>query len=131
MKRSFTMLLLSLFLAAFVSQSMASEPNSISGRVYCDQNQNNTCDCEEAGLDGIQVQIFADHCSGTAIQTTTTDEEGYFIFHDFKPARYFIRVNLDYVCGGRLPTHTNCQEAELLAGESVSLAPFGFSDYGQ
>jgi len=131
MKLAITMLLLPLFLAAFQSQLMASEPNSITGRVYCDHNQNNTCDCEEVGLDDIQIQIFVDYCGGTAIQTTTTDEEGNFTFHDFKPATYFVRVNLDYVCGGRLPTDVACQEAELLAGESVSLAPFGFSDYGQ
>jgi hypothetical protein len=131
MRLPIAMLLLPLLLVAFDSQLKAAEPNSITGRVYCDTNQNSTCDCEEVGLADIEVQIFIDHCSGTAVQTISTDEEGNFTFRNFDPATYFVRVSLDYVCGGRLPTNSSCQEVELQAGEAVSLAPFGLSDYGQ
>ncbi len=130
MKRLTTMLL-SVLLAVISYQATAAETNSISGRVYCDLNQNGTCDCEEGGLEKIHIQIFADRCGGTPLQTITSDREGNFTFHDFIPATYFIRADLKYVCGGRLPTTGTCREVELAAGEAVSLEPFSFSDYGQ
>jgi hypothetical protein len=128
---SIPLFLLALLLTACDSQVTAVEQSSITGSVYCDQNQDGNCDCEEGGLENISVQIFVDHCGGTALQTITTDEKGNFTFQDIDPSTYFIRADLNYVCGGRVPTTTTCQQVEAAAGKTVSLPPFGFSEYGQ
>jgi len=116
---------------AFGSDASDAEPGSIYGNVYCDADKNGTCDCEEHGLQGIPIQIYVEHCGGTAIQTVSTDEKGDFSFRNFESGTYFIRARLDYVCGGRMPTTASCQEVKLAAGETVNLPPFGYSEYGQ
>ena len=105
--------------------------DGINGSVYCDQNKDGNCDCEEDGLEGIHIQLFTEHCGGTALQTIHTDEQGKFSFHIAEPGTYFVMVDLDYVCGGRVPTTKTCQQVELAAGEAVTLDPFGYSKYGQ
>ncbi len=96
-----------------------------------EQHKNGTCDCEEQGLQGIPIQIFVEHCGGIAIQTVSTDQQGNFTFRDFEPGTYFVRVHVDYVCGGRKPTTVSCREITLKAGESVTLPAFGYSEFGQ
>ena len=99
--------------------------------MYCDHDKNGICDCEEKGLKNIHVQIFADHCGGTPLQTVATDEKGNFAFEKFVPGSYFIAVDLDYVCGGRVPTTSNCQQVNLMNGENINLPAFGYSEFGQ
>lgn len=125
------LLLLCLLLPAYCGQTMAAETGSISGNVYCDHDKNGICDCEEKGLKNIQVQIFAEHCGGTALQTVSTDVKGNFAFEKFKPGTYFVSVDLDYVCGGRIPTTSNCQQVRLANGENITLPAFGYSEFGQ
>lgn len=125
------LLLLCLLLAAYCGQTMAAETGSISGNVYCDHDKNGICDCEEKGLKNIQVQIFTEHCGGTALQTVSTDVKGNFAFEKFKPGTYFVSVDLDYVCGGRIPTTSNCQQVRLANGENITLPAFGYSEFGQ
>lgn len=120
-----------LLLATFGGQTMAAETGSISGSVYCDHDKNGICDCEEKGLRNIHVQIFTEHCGGTALQTVSTDEKGNFAFAKFNPGTYFVSVDLDYVCGGRIPTTNNCQQVKLVNGENISLPAFGYSEFGQ
>ena len=134
MKFSFlfiTPLLLTLLLTAYSGHTRAAETGFITGNVYCDQDKNGICDCEEKGLKEIQVQIFTEHCGGTPLQTVATDEEGNFAFERFDPGTYFIAVDLDYVCGGRVPTTSNCQQVNLVNGENVNLPAFGYSEFGQ
>jgi len=114
-----------------VAQSAGVGTDGINGSVYCDQNKDGVCDCEEDGLKGIHIQLFSEHCGGTALQTIHTDEQGKFSFHITEPGTYFVMVDLDYVCGGRVPTTKTCQQVELAAGEAVTLDPFGYSTYGQ
>ena len=114
-----------------VSDAIASETGSISGNVYCDKDKNGTCDCEEGGLADIDVQIFSGYCGGTALQTVSTDTKGNFIFQGFETGTYFIKADLDYVCGGRVPTTTRCQQVRLAEGEALVLQPFGYSEFGQ
>ncbi|MFC1688883.1 SdrD B-like domain-containing protein [Pseudomonadota bacterium] len=125
------MFLLAPLLAASDDQVVKAEPGTINGSVYCDQNQDGKCDCEEGGLKDIHIQIFSEHCGGTAMQTIHTDKEGNFSFHIPEPGQYFVMVDLDYVCGGRVPTTSVCQEVVLAAGETVTLIPFGYSSIGQ
>ena len=125
------LLLLPLLLTAYSGHTRAAESGFITGNVYCDHDKNGICDCEEAGLKDIHVQIFARHCGGNALQTVATDEKGNFAFESFKPGTYFVSVDLDYVCGGRIPTTGNCQEVTLVDGENITLPAFGYSEYGQ
>jgi len=112
-------------------QADAAETGSINGNVYCDADRNGACECEEHGLKGVPIQIFIERCGGTAIQTVATDEQGNFSFRNFDPGTYYIRVHLDYVCGGRVPTTASCRQVELAAGEAVNLPAFGYSEFGQ
>jgi hypothetical protein len=123
-------LLATLLLSAVSCQATAAEPGSISGNVYCDADKDGTCGCEEKGLKHIPIQIFVEHCGGVALQTISTDEQGNFSFKNFQPGTYFIKVNLDYVCGGRVPTTGGCREIDLDAGATITLPAFGFSEFG-
>jgi len=134
MKRLFPVMYLIMIALSGVtwsSQSAAAESGAITGNVYCDKDMNGACDCEEGGLGDIHIQIFVEHCGGAALQTVSTDEHGNFAFRSFEPGTYFVMVDLDYVCGGRVPTTKNCRQIQLAAGETLILPAFGFSDYGQ
>jgi hypothetical protein len=124
-------LLLVPILAVSDGQVTAPEPGTINGNVYCDQNKDGQCDCEEGGIKDIHVQVSTEHCGGMALQTIHTDKQGNFSFHIPESGKYFVMVDLGYVCGGRVPTTSICQEVELAGGETVVLTPFGFSNYGQ
>ena len=123
--------LVTAMLLMFSVTSLAEEPGSITGSVYCDHDKDGNCGCEEQGIKDIPVQIFMEHCGGTALQTVHTDKRGNFSFKNFEPGDYFVRVRLDYVCGGRVPTTTDCRQVELPSGETVNLPAFGYSEYGQ
>ena len=125
------LLLLSLLLTAYSGQSSASETGFITGNVYCDHDKNGICDCEEGGLKDIHIKIFVEHCGGNALQTVATDEKGNFAFESFDPGTYYVLVDLDYVCGGRIPTTTHCQQVTLVDGETIKLPAFGYSEFGQ
>ena len=120
-----------IFLATYSDPLIATETGSITGSVYCDLDENGICDCEEAGLKNIRVQAFAEHCGGTALQSVATDEKGNFTFGNFSPGTYFIAVDLDYVCGGRIPTTSNCRQVTLVNGEVVNVPAFGYSEFGK
>jgi len=131
LKYTIPLFLLAVLLTTYNSQLIAAETGSITGNVYCDQDKNGQCDCEESGLKGIHVRIFAETCGGTALQTVATDGKGNFHFGNFNPGTYFVAVDLDYVCGGRVPTTSNCHQVTLVKGEVVNLPAFGYSEFGQ
>jgi hypothetical protein len=126
-----TALILFTLLSVCSGVLFAAPPGSIKGNVYCDQDKNGICDCEEGGLKGIPIQIFTGHCGGTPLRTVATDAKGNFIFASFDPGTYFVMVDIDYVCGGRVPTTANCQQVQLVDGETVNLPAFGYSEFGQ
>ena len=130
-KLAVPLLLIALPLSTLNSQVVAAEPGSITGNVYCDKDKNGICDCEEGGLKDIHIQIFTEHCGGTALQTVSTNKQGNFTFQRFEPGTYFVKVDLDYVCGGRVPTTSNCRKIMLADGENVTLPAFGYSEFGQ
>jgi hypothetical protein len=123
--------LFALLLTAFSAQLAAADTGSITGNVYCDLDKNGVCDCEEGGLKDIHINIYVEHCGGVPLQTVATDEKGNFAFRSFDPGTYFVRVDLDYVCGGRVPTTRSCQQVHLVDGETVNLPAFGYSELGQ
>lgn len=123
--------LLALLPTVLSGQSVAAEAGSITGKVYCDHDKNGICDCEESGLKDIPIQIFTEHCGGIPLQTVATDDKGNFAFGKVHSGTYFVLVDLDYVCGGRVPTTRNCQQVKLVDGETVNLPAFGYSELGQ
>jgi len=125
------LLLLTLLLSVPGTALIAAEPGSITGNVYCDSDKNGVCDCEEGGLKGVTVEIFTEHCGGTPLQAATTDAKGNFAFENFGPGTYFVMVDIEYVCGGRVPTTVCCREVQLKAGETVNLPAFGYTEFGQ
>ena len=134
MKRSIfiiPLLMVALMPCALNNLAIASEQGSITGKVYCDKDKNGACDCEEDGLADLRIKIFAEHCGGPALRVVSTDKMGNFTFQSVEPGEYFIMVDLDYVCGGRVPTTTNCRQIKLAAGETLDLPAFGYSEYGQ
>ena len=127
--------ILMLFLAPMLT--VAEEPmtrpaiDGINGNVYCDHNKDGVCDCDDGGLKGIHIQLFTEHCGGIPLQTIHTDDSGKFNFHIHESGTYYVMVDLDYVCGGRVPTTNTCQQVDYSAGEAVTLEPFGYSEFGQ
>lgn len=130
-KPAIPLLLIAFLLSTWDNQAIAVEAGSITGNVYCDKDANGICDCEESGLKDIHIQIFTKHCGGIAVQTVVTDKQGNFVFQRVEPGTYFIKVDLDYVCGGRVPTTSNCRQIILATGEVMNLPAFGYSEYGQ
>jgi hypothetical protein len=127
----FVLILFALLQVAYGDQEQAAGTGLITGNVYCDQDKNGACDCEDSGLKDIHIRIFDQHCGGTALQTVSTDKNGNFTFRSFEPGTYFVMVDLRYVCGGRVPTTSICQQVRLEAGETVKVPAFGYSEYGQ
>jgi len=123
--------LMALLLSMPGAALVAAERGSITGNVYCDRDKNGVCDCEEGGLKGITVEIFTEHCGGTPLQAVSTDEKGNFTFESFDPGTYFVMVDIEYVCGGRVPTTASCRQVQLVDGETVTLPAFGYTEFGQ
>ena len=130
-----TLTILTLFLMPLLTfaDDHAGQPqmDGINGAVFCDHNKDGVCDCEEDGLKGIHIQLFTGQCGGMPLQTIHTDGNGEFSFHVHQSGKYFVMVDLAYVCGGRVPTTTTCREVDYKAGELVTLEPFGYSTLGQ
>jgi len=124
-------ILLTLLLSAPGAALLAAERGSITGNVYCDQDKNGVCDCEEGGLEGVTVKIFTERCGGTPLRAVSTDEKGNFTFDSFDPGTYFVLVDIRYVCGGRVPTTSSCRQVRIQDGETVTLPAFGYTEFGQ
>jgi len=63
---------------------------SIGDFVWDDKNANGTQSIGESGMDGVTVNLFNE--SGTKIATTTTDENGNYMFDDLFPGSYTVEV---------------------------------------
>lgn len=128
-RAKFLVLVILLFpaLVCATGDSGHEQAGTIIGSVYCDRDEDGQCGCEEQGLKNVHIRLFTEHCGGTVLQTIHTDKDGNFSFHVQRPGEYFVMPDLRYVCGGRLPTTTTCREVALEAGETVTLAGFGYS----
>ena len=58
--------------------------------VWWDTNQNGVRDPSELGIPGATVQLK--NSGGTVIQTTTTDENGNYLFNNVTPGAYYCRM---------------------------------------
>ncbi len=75
------------------------KPLSLGNLVWEDVNNNGVVDGVEAGIDGVQVQLFADADKngipdGAALATQTTTNGGRYLFTDLPEGNYVVRVTL-------------------------------------
>jgi DNA/RNA endonuclease YhcR with UshA esterase domain len=67
-------------------------PGSVSGRLFRDDNNNNTYDASDYAAPSIPVELYAGTAvSGTPAATTTTDATGAFSFSGVRPGTYMLR----------------------------------------
>ncbi|OBR63517.1 hypothetical protein A7K91_06060 [Paenibacillus oryzae] len=59
--------------------------------VWWDKNRNGLQDADEDGVAGITVKLFKDGDPDTAIATTTTDNDGKYLFDDLEPGDYYVQ----------------------------------------
>jgi hypothetical protein len=104
-------------------------PGSIAGRVYFDQDANQSCETCECGIEYVRIRLYEDACSGYFIQTRYTDEDGFFSFEDLEPQTYCVKSDLPVSCDGFLPTTTTNQTVEVISGEQTELEWFGYESY--
>ena len=78
-------------------QLMAADVGNISGVMYRDANNSNSCDSGDVGIAGLQVQLYRDTGNGTfgtndtLVTSTTTDASGNYEFKDLVFGNYFVR----------------------------------------
>lgn len=68
--------------------------SSLGDRLWADINVNGQQDEGEAGVAGVVVELFASadgQPSGTVLATTSTDNEGNYIFQDLPPGDYIVK----------------------------------------
>lgn len=70
----------------------APEPASLAGRYFCDENDNDVDD-GEPGIVGAVVELL--DAAGNVIATTTTDDNGDYIFTDLDAGTYAVRFAPD------------------------------------
>ena len=72
-------------------------PLSLGDRVFFDLNDNGTRDATEVGLSAVTVKLYADNnndnvVDGAALQTTTTDGNGFYRFTNLAAGNYIVGV---------------------------------------
>ena len=75
-----------------VSLTTWDEPATISDFVWNDLNQDGIQDYGEKGIPGITVNLYFEN--DTFLKTTTTDENGYYIFDNLVPGMYYVEFIL-------------------------------------
>ncbi len=103
---------------------------ALGDRVWSDANGNGIQNGGEPGLGGIEVLLLA--TNGSEVASTTTDEQGYYLFGGVPPGHYLVEWDLsDFLLGGQLlsaPDQGNdaldSDGVEQLFGGFVRTAPF-------
>lgn len=66
--------------------------SSIGDKVWNDANQNGIQDNGELGISGVTVELY--NCNNNLISSTTTDNNGNYLFSNLNPGDYYIKVVL-------------------------------------
>lgn len=113
-------------------QAALPEPGTITGRIFCDCNQDGDCNQNELGLPDARVRLYSQQCTGTPLQTVTTDAQGFFTFEGVQPGQYCVIPDIDPVCGGyagHMPTTDISRIIDLTSKEVLDLVWFGYTPY--
>ncbi len=66
---------------------------TLGNRIWIDSNQNGIQDSSEVGYGGITISLYNNSdCSGVAIRTTNTDNNGLYSFTNLAPSTYCISI---------------------------------------
>jgi hypothetical protein len=91
---------ISLFVALFfLSVTASAQTICLGNYVWWDMNDNGKKDGNEFGCAGTTVKLYKDSNedgiadAGFTTLTTTTDGNGYYLFPNLAPGKYFVRVN--------------------------------------
>jgi len=95
---------------------------SIGDYVWLDEDGDGVQDAGEEGIEGVTVSLFDDE--GNLIATTTTDENGNYLFDDLEAGTYVVEVG-DGPDGTELTT-SGTDTVDLGEGEDYVNADFGF-----
>ncbi len=74
---------------SFIQEATVSE-RIITGKVFIDENENNIYDKNETLLSGLNVNLLDENKN--ILETTTTDELGYYNFRNLKRANYYVQI---------------------------------------
>lgn len=80
---------------------------SVGDRVWYDDNRNGVQDPGEMGVPGVTVNLHlatAVDCTGAVADTTTTDDQGNYIFDTLSPDDYFVCFDLTTIPAGYVVT---------------------------
>ncbi len=71
-----------------------SEPElaALGDTVWYDDNKNGIQDMDEAGVEGVVVELY--NCLDELLATTVTDVNGFYIFDDLQPGDYYVVFDL-------------------------------------
>ena len=99
---------------------------SVGNRLWFDTDNDGIIDAGEEGISGASVSIFVDNDgdgqpdSGTAIETVTTDANGYYRFDGLLADNYVIRVNpSNFASGGVLEGYQNTSNVSTPTDDSA------------
>ncbi len=69
-------------------------PTEIGNRVWFDENANCIQDANESGIAGVEISLYnSTDCTGSAEETTTTDENGQYLFPVNAGSNYSVCIN--------------------------------------
>ncbi|MCW0220377.1 MAG: hypothetical protein OJI67_18770, partial [Prosthecobacter sp.] len=95
-----------------------SKPASVGNLVFLDSNYNGRAD-EGEGLANVEVALYEDWMSpvfDSPVATTTTDENGYYLFTDVTPGNYFLHVPFTMFLSGS-PLYQHASVAGTISGD--------------
>jgi len=69
--------------------------NRISGVLWIDANEDGTYDAGEQALADYPVYLYLEGDTDNAVQTTTTDADGEYLFEDISPGRYVVGIKAE------------------------------------
>ncbi len=77
---------------------------SVGNLVWLDLNLNGRVDTNEPGVQGVIVELY--DTNNVEVATTTTDENGYYLFEAQPPNKYYVKIPaLNFLPGGALANY--------------------------
>lgn len=73
------------------------EGNSISGRLWLDENADGVMDIGENGIAGYPVALYGADDLNTAVQAVATEPDGTYRFENMEPGSYVVRVTSEII----------------------------------
>lgn len=112
-------------------------PGTITGRVFLDQNHNNSYGPGDSVYAGTTVTLRSGGCSGSVVATTTTNASGIYQFTGVIPGAYCVSVSIAAGDPGTCPCGGLCMMSSYQNPRTTTVSPggtatldFGFQMFG-